>query len=112
MDFLKFLKEKKDEHSQSPKKPKTDNKLFSVKKQYSEFRKEIEQERVDQVLKKGDFVRIIQLKNSHLNHYKGYNGEIREYRRDADTAYVVLEALNSGQSICFPITHFIKREFN
>jgi hypothetical protein len=60
--------------------------------------------------KKGDFIRIVQLENSPLNNYKGYNGEIRQYVKNAEHAYIVLEAINNSASIKFPIKHFVKIE--
>ena len=60
--------------------------------------------------KKGDFVKIVYMKDSILNNYKGYNGEIRNYVRNSDVAYVTLEAINGSQSIKFPVKHFIKRD--
>ena len=57
--------------------------------------------------KKGDFVKIVYMKDSILNNYKGYNGEIRNYVRNSDVAYVTLEAINGSQSIKFPVKHFI-----
>jgi len=60
--------------------------------------------------KKGDFIRIIHLENSPLNNYKGYNGEIRQYVKNSEHAYIVLEAINNSASIKFPVKHFIKIE--
>jgi hypothetical protein len=56
--------------------------------------------------KKGNFIRIIYLENSPLNHYKGYNGEIRMYTFGCDHANIMLEAINSNMFIKFPIKHF------
>lgn len=132
MDFLRFLKavpQEPDTNIQTIQeipvpletKPQSDvfstpikphNKLFNVTKSYAEVRTEIEQNHTNQVLKRGDFVRIVYLKGSALNTYKGYNGEIKQYTRDAATAYIVLEAMNSSKSICFPIEHFIKVDYN
>jgi hypothetical protein len=58
--------------------------------------------------KKGDFIKIIYLENSPLNNYKGYNGEIRQYVKNSDYAFIVLEAINNSASIKFPVEHFIK----
>lgn len=59
-------------------------------------------------IKRGDFVKIIYLKNSNLNIYKGYVGDIREYRKDQDSAIIFLHAISSNNKIRFPIEHFIK----
>jgi hypothetical protein len=58
--------------------------------------------------KKGDTVRVIRLENSSLNHYKGYNGVIRDSQKDSASCMVLLEALNYGAAIKFPKTHLIK----
>lgn len=59
-------------------------------------------------IKKGDFIKIIYQKNSILNQYKGYFGEIKEYRKEQDSALIFLHAISVYRLIKFPITHFIK----
>lgn len=59
-------------------------------------------------IKTGDFIKIIYQKNSVLNHYKGYIGEIKEYRKEQDSAVIFLHAISTFRLIRFPITHFIK----
>jgi hypothetical protein len=59
-------------------------------------------------IKNGDFIKIIYQKNSLLNNYKGYIGEIKEYRKDQDSAIIFLHAITTFRLIKFPITHFIK----
>lgn len=58
-------------------------------------------------IKKGDFVKIIHLKNSYLNAYKGYNGEIRDYKYGQDEAMIFLHCINSQTFVKFPLEHFI-----
>lgn len=58
--------------------------------------------------KKDDFVRIKYLKDSNLNIYKGYNGEIKQYIKDSSEAMIILEALPYPRVISFPIKHFYK----
>lgn len=58
-------------------------------------------------IKKGDFIRIIYQENSILNHYKGYFGEIKEYRKEQDSALIFLHAISTFRLIKFPITHFV-----
>jgi hypothetical protein len=62
-------------------------------------------------IKRGDFIKIIYQKNSILNCYKGYIGEIKEYRKEQTHALVFLHAINSTQFIKFPLTHFIKYNY-
>ena len=58
-------------------------------------------------IKKGDFIKIIYQQNSILNQYKGYFGEIKEYRKEQDSAIIFLHAISVYRLIKFPITHFI-----
>lgn len=62
-----------------------------------------------QEFKRGDFVIIQRLENSHLNAYKGYFGQIKEYRIIDDSAYVILEAMNNPTAIKFPVGHLVHR---
>lgn len=59
-------------------------------------------------IKRGDFIKIIYQKNSILNSYKGYIGEIKEYRNEQNTAVIFLHAISTFRLIRFPITHFVK----
>jgi hypothetical protein len=60
-------------------------------------------------LKSGDFVKIIWQKGSPLNHYKGYYGEVKNYKKDQDHASIFLHAPSNLTILKFPLTHFIKR---
>jgi hypothetical protein len=55
---------------------------------------------------RGTFIRIIGIQGSMLNSYKGYIGEVRDYKRGQDYAMVTLNALNNGNAIKFPLEHF------
>lgn len=57
--------------------------------------------------KKGDMVRIIYKKDSILNTYKGYLGEIKTYKKNTEYARVFLHGINSFNVINFPVDHFI-----
>ena len=72
-------------------------------------RQSLDLDMVKPEFRRGEFVKIIYMKDSILNNYKGYNGEIREF--NGEYAYITLEATNSCQRIRFPINHFIKRDF-
>jgi hypothetical protein len=62
-----------------------------------------------QEFKRGDFVTIQRLENSDLNIYKGYFGQIKEYRQISNSAYVILEAMNYPIPINFPAGHLVHR---
>lgn len=94
MDFFKLLK------------TKTEVKTDSIKCEKNHNENTFDLEQVQ--FRKGENVRIIYLKNSDLNYYKGYNGIIRESIASNDYCMVILEALNSSYPIKFPKSHFIK----
>lgn len=56
----------------------------------------------------GDTIQIVKVENSYLNHYKGYVGEIKEYRVGNTHALVVLHAMIHLRKIKFPIKHLVK----
>jgi hypothetical protein len=57
-------------------------------------------------IRRGTQIKIIRVKNSILNVYKGYIGEIRDYRRGQDYAMVTLNAVNNSTPIKVPLEHF------
>lgn len=59
-------------------------------------------------IKRGDYVKIIGLPNSNLNSYKGYIGEIKDYKQDQDFALVFLHGITALSIIKFPLKHLIK----
>ena len=67
---------------------------------------EIEQNHL--YIKRGDMVKIINVPNSILNTYKGYIGEIKNYKKDQDFALVFLHGIASATIIKFPLLHLIK----
>jgi hypothetical protein len=81
MDFLKLLDDTKNENS-PPKHVLYEN------------------------ISKGTSIRVIGLEGSLLNVYKGYIGEVRDYRRGQDYALVTLMALNNGNLLKMPLEHF------
>ena len=62
-------------------------------------------------IRRGEFVKIIYQPNSHLNCYKGYIGEIKEYRKNQDHALIFLHAINSSPFFKFSLSHFIKYDY-
>jgi hypothetical protein len=61
-----------------------------------------------QHIKSGDNIRMIHRPNSILNCYKGYIGEIKEYKKGQSYALIFLYAINTYNLIKVPIEHFIK----
>ena len=57
-------------------------------------------------IRRGTPVKIVRMKNSVLNVYKGYIGEIKDYRRGQDYAMVTLNAVNNSTPIKIPLEHF------
>jgi hypothetical protein len=124
MDFFQFLQKSSDSHVTNKKSNKKnivktdqdnkqlDNKQLDNKqldnKQLDNQQLVNQETTVYKNIKRGDFVKIIYLKNSSLNIYKGYVGDIREYRKDQDSAIIFLHAISSNNAIRFPIEHFVK----
>lgn len=63
-------------------------------------------------LKIGDIVQIIYKPNSDYNSYKGYIGEIKDYKKDKDYALVFLYAVVQYKVVKFPLSHFILYDKN
>ena len=59
----------------------------------------------------GDMVKIIYKKNSIYNTYKGYVGEIKDYKKGFDNARLFLHAVNNKTIVTLPLDHFIKLEY-
>jgi hypothetical protein len=119
MDFFQFLKKSKQSTDQDAEN-NTENKNLEekvYKKTESKYinKKEINfSEAKDETghvlyknVKKGNMVRIIYNENSILNLYKGYIGEIRDYKNEQDFAIVFLHGINSQTFIKCPLQHFI-----
>lgn len=60
-----------------------------------------------QDIRRGDFVKIIGIPNSVLNMYKGYIGEIRDYRKNQDSALVFLHSIQTLRIVKFPLYHLV-----
>mgnify|MGYP000856562619 FL=1 len=108
MDFFQFLQNSKDTPNS-----KTINKTQKKKIQETETtvtptnlaNEEVE---VYKNITKGDMVKIMGVKGSILNSYKGYIGEVRDYKRDKDSAMIFLHAITYPTTIKFPLYHFVK----
>ena len=121
MDFFQFLQNSSDTTNKKPNK-KNIVKTQDQDQDQDQIQDQIQDQTQDQDnqqqqnqeitvyknIKRGDFVKIIYLKNSNLNIYKGYVGDIREYRKDQNSAIIFLHAISSSNNIRFPIEHFIK----
>jgi hypothetical protein len=118
MDFFQFLQNSKNEEpkkkvakEKSVKFTKTvesDDNRKIVENTNDEHNIDKEQVTVYKNIVKGDMVKIVYLKDSILNAYKGYIGEVREYKRDQEIAIIFLHAITSKAMVKFPIEHFIK----
>lgn len=115
MDFFQFLQKSTDDSD--PKKSKrkttktirehqTEDSNVTVKVLTETKKREIEQAHL--YIKRGDMVKIVNVPNSMLNIYKGYIGEIKEYKIDQDSALVFLHGITSITVIKFPLVHLIK----
>jgi hypothetical protein len=109
------LKEKKKETVKTEKEDYTTVKNFDIKSNcklngINVKSKSIEERPYQsQEFKRGDFVIIQRLENSHLNIYKGYVGQIKECLIIDELAYVILEAMNYPTAIKFPFGHLVHR---
>jgi hypothetical protein len=86
----------------------------SKARKYSINKREIVNETKDETghvlyknVKKGNMVRIIYNENSVLNSYKGYIGEIRDYKNEHDFAVIFLHGITNQTFIRFPLKHFV-----
>jgi len=114
MDFFQFLQKSTDNPDNSKKSKRktkaTQDELSKDKTLQSTSKKQAHHE-IEQAhfyIKRGDVVRIVNVPNSKLNSYKGYIGEIRDYKRDQDFALVSLHAIIALPIIKFPLVHLIK----
>lgn len=61
-------------------------------------------------IRNGQMVKIIYKEGSVYNYYKGYVGEIKDYKRGHDYARVLLHAPHYPPVIRVSLDHFIKLE--
>jgi ribosomal protein L21E len=57
--------------------------------------------------RKGDTIKIVRVLGGTHNQYKGYIGEIKDYKRGSSTALVILHAMNTPQLMRVPIEHLV-----
>ena len=94
MDFIKFLE-------QSKSKKKEDSPIQLINEPMSNLS-------LYQNIRKGDYVKVIYKKDSILNVYKNYIGEIREYKKGNDTAVVFFHCINGNNRVKISLDHLIK----
>ena len=118
MDFSQFLKnsyskkntqksndvDKKPNQKNSKSKTKTD---YAEKTSLCKSQSSVSNSNLDTYknLRKGNIVKVIRLENSELNYYKGYIGEVRDYKKDQNHALIFLHARNNNVVISFPLKH-------
>ena len=101
MDFFSILQKNSNENLLQKNTKKELNKIENANEQ-------IHHTNSYKNLRKGNLVKIIGIKNSTLNAYKGYIGEIKDYKKDQDFAIVFLYAIQTNAHfVKFPINHFI-----
>lgn len=117
MNFFQFLK---NNDSTSPKLEESKNnenvrsnfiegsQVTSPKLDDSKNNKVIEKQYHSSVLKPGNRIKIIYYPNSYYNSYKGYYGEIKDYKKSQSFALVHIFTSTSTRKISLPIDHFIK----
>lgn len=113
MDFFQFLQKSTDDSDSKKTKRKTkstqiedSNVPCQTNKAKETTNREMEQAHL--YIKRGDMVKIVNVPNSMLNIYKGYIGEIKDYKIDQDSALVFLHGITSITVIKFPLVHLIK----
>lgn len=62
----------------------------------------------DSIMRKGNYIKMIYKEKGGWNMYKGYIGEIRQYRKGQDFAMIILHAMANMKLMKVPIEHFIK----
>lgn len=115
MDFFQFLQKSTDDSDSKKSKRKTkttrehQTQDSNVPCQTDRETQRREMEQAHLYIKRGDTVRIVNVPNSMLNIYKGYIGEIKDYKIDQDSALVFLHGITSSVTfIKFPLVHLIK----
>lgn len=112
MDFFQFLQNSKNniDTSKIKKTQEKNTKLKNISHKHNEseiIKSDDNMNSLYKNIRKGNFVRIVYLKNSSLNAYKGYIGEIKDYKYGKDDAIVFLHGINCLTFVKFPLEHFI-----
>lgn len=110
MDFFQFLQNSRDIPDSKSVNKTTKKKTVELEATPDQKTTDLKNEEVEvyKNISKGDIVKIIGVKGSILNAYKGYIGEVRDYKRDKDSAMILLQAITYQTVVKFPLYHFIK----
>lgn len=60
----------------------------------------------------GERIKVVRMEGGPFNSYKGYIGEVKDYKRGQDSALVILHAVNCPKLIRMPLEHFVKLPAN
>lgn len=98
MDFVKLLNNSIEVHSKKSKETVNQRKKEEVPINHTFY----------EDIKVGDYIKIVYLENSQYNDYKGYIGEVKEYKRGKDRALIMIHSTNIPKFIKISLKHFIK----
>lgn len=113
MDFFSILQNNSNENENSFTKNKDNGDKTHINKEIKKhLEKQLDNTNLEHTdsyknIRKGNFVKIIGVKDSFLNTYKGYIGEIKGYKKDQDHALIFLHCINNMNIVKFPLYHFI-----
>jgi hypothetical protein len=62
---------------------------------------------VYQNIRVGNRIKIVRLEGGNFNHYKGYIGEVKDYKKDHPTALIIVHAVNMPKLLRVPLEHFV-----
>jgi len=60
----------------------------------------------------GEMIKVVRMEGGIYNCYKGYIGEVKDYKRGNDWALVILHAVNCPKLLRMPLDHFVKLQSN
>lgn len=98
MNFIDFL----NQSNENLTKPKDEN-----IKQHQEVKVGLYNDKSLKNISIGQTIKVVYFPNSPYNIYKGYIGEIRDYKKENNHAMICLNATNEYKVIQLPLKHFI-----
>lgn len=105
MDFVKLLKNSIDT---TKKKEESTSNTVRSKKNKENANDNTTNLEIYNDIKLGDYVKIVYLEGSQYNDYKGYIGEVKEYKKGKDYAIIMIVSTNVPKFIKISLKHFIK----